>query len=233
MELLSLEAAWAILAIILIDIVLAGDNALIIGMAANRLPPHLRQPAIWTGTAAAIAIRFASVAVLTWLLTIPGLRLIGAAALLWIGWRLVQAQDHGHTSVAATTFWGAMGTIIVADAVMGIDNALAIAAAAQGNLALVIFGLVISVPIILFGATLVTRILDRWPDTVFVGSAVLFVVAVQMLIKEPWLSAWLDQQQSWAVPLLPWAASLVLTATQYNHYRLRMPRRHWPSRKRA
>jgi YjbE family integral membrane protein len=233
MELLSLEAAWAILAIILIDIVLAGDNALIIGMAANRLPPHLRQPAIWTGTAAAIAIRFASVAVLTWLLTIPGLRLIGAAALLWIGWRLVQAQDHGHTSVAATTFWGAMGTIIVADAVMGIDNALAIAAAAQGNLALVIFGLVISVPIILFGATLVTRILDRWPDTVFVGSAVLFVVAVQMLIKEPWLSAWLDQQQSWAVPLLPWAASLVLTATQYNHYRLKLPRGHWLGRKRA
>lgn len=233
MELLSLEAAWAILAIILIDIVLAGDNALIIGMAANRLPPHLKQPAIWTGTAAAIAIRFASVAALTWLLTIPGLRLIGAAALLWIGWRLVQGQDHDHTHVTATTFWRAMGTIIVADAVMGIDNALAIAAAAQGNLALVIFGLLISVPIILFGATLVTRILDRWPDTVFVGSAVLFVVAVQMLMKEPWLSAWLDQQQSWAVPLLPWAAALVLTAMQYNHYRLKLPRGHWLGRKRA
>jgi YjbE family integral membrane protein len=233
MELLSLEAAWAILAIILIDIVLAGDNALIIGMAANRLPPHLRQPAIWTGTAAAIAIRFASVAVLAWLLAIPGLRLVGAMILLWIGWRLAQEQDHSHTEVAATTFWGAMGTIIVADAVMGIDNALAIAAAAQGELALVIFGLLISVPIILFGATLVTRILNRWPDTVFVGSAVLFVVAIQMLMKEPFLDVWLDQEASWIVPFLPWVAALVFTAFQYNHYRLRMPRRHWLSWKRA
>lgn len=232
MELLSLEAAWAILAIILIDIVLAGDNALIIGMAANRLPPHLRQPAIWTGTAAAIAIRFASVAVLTWLLTIPGLRLIGAAALLWIGWRLVQTQDHGHSSVAATTFWGAMGTIIVADAVMGIDNALAIAAAAQGDLALVIFGLVISVPIILFGATLVTRILDRWPDTVFVGSAVLFVVALQMLIKEPMLESWLAQGSDWAITSVPWAVALVLVVLQYNHKRLKLKARHWPKIKR-
>nr|NDG05966.1 TerC family protein [Oxalobacteraceae bacterium] len=226
MELLSLEAAWAILAIILIDIVLAGDNALVIGMAANRLPPDLRQRAIWAGTAGALLVRIASVAVLTWLLTVPGLRLAGAVALIWIGWRLTQASAHSGIQ-PATTFWGAMATIVLADAVMGIDNALAIAAAAQGDFALVILGLLISVPIILFGATMVTRILARWPDAVFVGSAVLFAVALQMAVKEPLLAHWFSHGADWAVAALPWAGALVLTALQYNATRLHLRRSHW------
>lgn len=222
MELLSLEAAWAILAIILIDIVLAGDNALVIGMAANSLPPHLRSRAIWAGTTGAILIRFVSVMALTWLLTIPGLKLIGAIALLWIGWTLVNVNSHSHSSSAATTFWAAMGTIIVADAVMGIDNALAIAAAAKGDMTLVILGLLISVPIILFGATLVTKILQRWPDLVYMGSGVLFVVAFQLLFKEPLLEYWLSQGSSWATPYVPWAMALVLVVLQYNQHRLKL-----------
>ena len=182
MELFTLQALWAFLAIVLIDIVLAGDNALVIGMAANKLPPELRKKAIFWGTFAAIAIRFISVAALTYLLMIPGLRAIGAAALIWIGWKLV--FDHGeHEVKASDTFWGAISTIVVADAVMGIDNALGIAAAANGSFVLVIAGLLISVPIILFGATMVSKILQRWPDTVFVGSFVLFAVAMLMLIK--------------------------------------------------
>ena len=183
MELFTLQALWAFLAIVLIDIVLAGDNALVIGMAANRLPDHLRRKAIFWGTFGAIAIRFVSVAALTYLLMIPGLRAIGAAALVWIGWKLV--FDHEEKAVKASdTFWGAIWTICVADAVMGIDNALGIAAAAQGNFVLIIAGLLISVPIILFGAGLVTKILQRWPDTVFLGSFVLFAVAFLMLMKE-------------------------------------------------
>jgi YjbE family integral membrane protein len=125
MELFTLQALWAFLAIILIDIVLAGDNALVIGMAANKLPDHLRKRAIFWGTFGAIAIRFVSVAALTYLLMIPGLRAIGAVALIWIGWKLV--FDHGEHNVdAKDTFWGAIGTIVVADAVMGIDNAWAL-----------------------------------------------------------------------------------------------------------
>lgn len=219
MELLSLQAVWAILAIILIDLVLAGDNALVIGMAANRLPQHLQRRAIVWGTVGAVAIRFASVAALTYLLMVPGLRLAGGLALIWIGWRLVQ-DTNGHQIKSADTFWGAIGTIVMADAVMGIDNALGIAAAAGGNLALVIFGLLVSVPIILFGAGMVTRILTRWPDAVFLGSGVLFVVAGQMIVREP-LLGWQAVAAPWALIAAPWAVGLTLTLTQYYNTRIK------------
>lgn len=225
MELFTLQALWAFIAIILIDIVLAGDNALVIGMAANRLPIELRKKAIFWGTFGAIAIRFISVAALTYLLMIPGLRAVGAIALLWIGWKLV--FDSGeHEVKASDTFWGAIWTICVADAVMGIDNALGIAAAAQGNWVLIIAGLLVSVPIILFGASLVTKILERYPDSVFIGSYVLFAVAFLMLMKEPLMTNW------WAIldPLLakwiPWLVALVLTAIQYNKARLKLHKKY-------
>ncbi len=225
MELFTLQALWAFLAIILIDIVLAGDNALVIGMAANKLPPELRKKAIFWGTFGAIAIRFVSVAALTYLLMIPGLRAIGAAALIWIGWKLV--FDHGeHEIEAKDTFWGAISTIVVADAVMGIDNALGIAAAANGSFVLVIAGLLISVPIILFGATMVSKILQRWPDTVFAGSFVLFAVAFLMLMKEPLMAAWWAGLVPWVGAILPWVAALVITAVQYNQARLHLHKRY-------
>jgi len=225
MELFTLQALGAFLAIILIDIVLAGDNALVIGMAANRLPPDLRRKAIFWGTFGAIAIRFISVALLTYLLMIPGLRAVGAVALIWIGWRLV--FDSGEHEVRASdTFWGAISTIVVADAVMGIDNALGIAAAAQGNWVLIIAGLLISVPIILFGASLVSRILQRWPDTVFLGSFVLFAVAMLMLIKEPLLASWFGLLDTWVRASVPWLSALVITAVQYNRARLGLKKRY-------
>jgi len=225
MELFTLQALWAFLAIILIDIVLAGDNALVIGMAANKLPDHLRKKAIFWGTFGAIAIRFVSVAALTYLLMIPGLRIIGALALIWIGWKLV--FDHGeHNIEAKDTFWGAIGTIVVADAVMGIDNALGIAAAANGSFVLVAAGLLISVPIILFGATMVSKILQRWPDTVFLGSFVLFAVAFLMAMKEPLMAAWWAGLVPWVAAILPWVAALVITAVQYNQARLHLHKKY-------
>ena len=225
MELLTLQALWAFLAIILIDIVLAGDNALVIGMAANKLPDHLRKRAIFWGTFGAIAVRFVSVAALTYLLMIPGLRAIGAAALIWIGWKL--AFNHNeHNIDAKDTFWGAIGTIVVADAVMGIDNALGIAAAANGSFVLVIAGLLISVPIILFGANMVSKILQRWPDAVFIGSFVLFAVAMLMLMKEPLLAAWWAGLAPWTAAVVPWVFALVVTAVQYNKVRLRLHKRY-------
>jgi len=221
MELFTLQALWAFLAIVLIDIVLAGDNALVIGMAANKLPPELRKKAIFWGTFGAIAIRFLSVAALTYLLLIPGLRAIGAAALIWIGWKLAFNNEE-HNVEAKDTFWGAIGTIVVADAVMGIDNALGIAAAANGSFILVIAGLLISVPIILFGAGLVSKILEKYPDTVFIGSFVLFAVAMLMLMKEPLMSNWWAGLVPWAAAIVPWAVALVITAVQYNKARLHL-----------
>jgi YjbE family integral membrane protein len=190
-------------------------------MAANKLPPELRKKAIFWGTFGAIAIRFLSVAALTYLLLIPGLRAIGAAALIWIGWKLAFNNEE-HNVEAKDTFWGAIGTIVVADAVMGIDNALGIAAAANGSFILVIAGLLISVPIILFGAGLVSKILEKYPDTVFIGSFVLFAVAMLMLMKEPLMAAWWAGLVPWAAAIVPWAVALVITAVQYNKARLHL-----------
>jgi YjbE family integral membrane protein len=156
---------------------------------------------------------------------IPGLRAIGAAALIWIGWRLV--FDSGeHEIDAKDTFWGALGTIVVADAVMGIDNALGIAAAANGNWYFIIFGLLVSVPIILFGAGIVSKILEKYPDTVFVGSFVLFLVSIQMLIKEPLMADWWTGLDSIMLKILPWAVAVVITAVQYNQARLHLHKKY-------
>ena len=209
-----LETLWALLAIILIDLVLAGDNALIIGMAANQLPEHLRKKAIVWGTLGAVAIRFICVAALTYLLLIPGLRFIGGLMLIYIGWKLAFI-DQEHNISARNTFWGAIATIVIADAVMGIDNALGIAAAANGNFILVVFGLLVSVPMILFGSHVVSELLKRWPNLVFVGSYVLFVVALQMMEREPFLTDWWHQLDPMVEPLAPFITALILTAKQY------------------
>ena len=209
-----LETLWALLAIILIDLVLAGDNALIIGMAANQLPEHLRKKAIVWGTLGAVAIRFICVAALTYLLLIPGLRFIGGLMLIYIGWKLAFI-DQEHNISARNTFWGAIATIVIADAVMGIDNALGIAAAANGNFILVVFGLLVSVPMILFGSNVVSELLNRWPNLVFVGSYVLFVVALQMMEREPFLTDWWHQLDPMVEPLAPFITALILTAKQY------------------
>lgn len=180
-----LELMWALGAIILIDVVLGGENALVIAMAANKLPEHLRRKAMLWGTFGAVGVRFASVAALTYLLMIPGLRLIGGIALMYIAYKLVSTQEDEHNVTAATTFWGAMGTIIWADAVMGLDNALAIAGAAGGNWWLIIFGLLVSVPIILYGSTVVSKIMLKYPKTIWIGAGVLVIVAIQMMVNEP------------------------------------------------
>ena len=183
-----LELIWALGAIILIDVVLGGENAIVIAMASRRLPPDLRKRAMLWGTIGAVGVRFACVAALTYLLMIPGLRLVGGLALLYIAWTLVRnTEEQEHEVQAASTFWGAMVTIVWADAVMGLDNALAIAGAAGGNWWLIIFGLLVSVPIILFGSTIVARVMERWPKTIWVGAAVLVAVAAQMIWAEPLL----------------------------------------------
>ena len=182
-----LEMLWALAAIILIDVVLGGENALVIAMAANKLPEHLRKKAMLWGTFGAVAVRFASVAALTYLLMIPGLRLIGGIALMYIAYKLVSTDEDEHNVTAASTFWGAMATIVWADAVMGLDNALAIAGAAGGNWWLIIFGLLVSVPIILYGSTVVSKIMLKYPKTIWIGAGVLVLVAIQMMVNEPFV----------------------------------------------
>lgn len=188
MDLLSGEFLSSLLAIVIIDLVLAGDNAIVIALAARALPDHLRRRAVLWGTVGAIAVRSAMTLVVVWLLMIPGLRLLGGAALVWIAWKLlVKEEDGGAHSAPAQGFWTAMKTIIVADALMGLDNVLAVAGAAKGSYVLVVLGLLISVPIVVWGSTLILKWVDRFPIIVYVGAGVLAWTAAQMMLQEPLL----------------------------------------------
>jgi YjbE family integral membrane protein len=193
MELFSTPWWSALLAIILIDLVLAGDNAIVIALAARNLPQDLQKKAIIWGTVGAIAVRSAMTLVVVWLLKIPGLMLIGGLGLVWIAYKLLADQgSQEHDGPIASTFWGAMKTIVVADALMGIDNVLGVAGAANGAMDLVIIGLLISVPIVVFGSQLVLKLVDRFPVIIKVGAAVLAFTAAKMIISEPLLDPVFD-----------------------------------------
>ena len=185
MELFSTPWWSALLAIILIDLVLAGDNAIVIALAARSLPPKLQKKAIIWGTVGAIVVRSAMTVAVVWLLQIPGLMLVGGLGLLWIAYKLLADTGDGeHQGPVVSTFWGAMKTIVVADALMGIDNVLGVAGAAQGSFDLVIIGLLISVPIVVFGSTLVLKMVERFPIIIKLGAAVLAFTAAKMIVSE-------------------------------------------------
>jgi len=207
-----LSAPWwsALLAIILIDLVLAGDNAIVIALAARNLPTHLQKKAIVWGTVGAIVVRSAMTIGVVWLLKIPGLMLVGGLALLWIAYKLTLNDDGGdeHGGSGATTFWGAMKTIVIADAVMGIDNVLGVAGAAHGAFDLVVIGLLISIPIVVFGSTLVLKLVERFPSIMYIGAAVLAFTAGKMIVNEKVLAQFFKGPETshlvayWAVCVL-------------------------------
>jgi YjbE family integral membrane protein len=190
-----LSTAWwsALLAIILIDLVLAGDNAIVIALAARSLPRQLQRRAIIWGTIGAIAVRSAMTVAVVWLLQVPGLMALGGLGLVWIAYRLLAAQDgDAAREPVAGTFWGAMKTIVVADALMGIDNVLGVAGAAHGSFELVVIGLVVSVPIVVFGSAVVLKLVERFPLIIQAGAAVLALTAAKMIVGEPLLDELFD-----------------------------------------
>jgi YjbE family integral membrane protein len=193
MELFSMPGWSALLAIILIDLVLAGDNAIVIALAARNLPPEHQNKAILWGTVGAIVIRSAMTVGVVWLLKIPGLMLVGGLGLLWIAYKLItDTSEDEHQGGTATTFWGAMKTIIVADALMGVDNVLGVAGAANGDFTLVVIGLLISIPIVVLGSKLVLQLVEKWPVIINLGAAVLAFTAAQMVINEKLLDPIFD-----------------------------------------
>jgi YjbE family integral membrane protein len=193
MELFSLPWWSALLAIVLIDLVLAGDNAIVIALAARNLPAEHQRKAILWGTVGAIAVRSAMTVGVVWLLKIPGLMLVGGLGLLWIAYKLISdTSDSEHHGGGASTFWGAMKTIIVADALMGVDNVLGVAGAANGSFDLVVLGLLISIPIVVLGSQLVLRLVEKWPVIIHLGAAVLAFTAAQMIVNEKLLDSVFD-----------------------------------------
>ena len=198
MDFFSVEFFSALAAIIVIDLVLAGDNAIVIALAARNLPRHLQKKAILWGTMGAIVVRALMTLVVVSLLKIPGLMVVGGLALLWIAYRLL-SPDGGdpHADVApGMTFWSAMKTIVVADAVMGLDNVLAVGGAAQGSFLLVVLGLAISIPIVVWGSSLILHWIERFPSIIYAGAAVLAWTAAKMLTGEPALKDWFDEHRT-------------------------------------
>ena len=177
----------ALLAIVVIDLVLAGDNAIVIALAARNLPKDLQRRAVLWGTVGAVVVRSALTVAVLWLLKVPGLMLVGGVLLVWIAYRLLAGDDggEGHGVAPAKGFWAAMRTIVIADAVMGLDNVLAVAGAAHGSVVLVVLGLLISVPIVVWGSTLILHWIERFPSILYVGGAVLAWTAVGMITNEP------------------------------------------------
>lgn len=205
MELFSSDFLSALLAIVIIDLVLAGDNAIVIALAARSLPDHLRRKAVLWGTVGAIAVRSSMTLIVVWLLKIPGLLLVGGAALVWIAWRLLVKEESGETHAApVANFWVAMKTIIIADALMGLDNVLAVAGAAKGSFLLVVLGLLISVPIVVWGSTLILKCVDRFPVIVYIGASVLAWTAAGMMLHEPLIAEYV------ASPVVRYAAYAVV-----------------------
>ncbi len=192
-EIFTTQFLIALASIIVIDIVLAGDNAIVIALAARNLPPALQKKAIVWGTVGAVVVRTLMTLVVVWLLQIPGLLLVGGLALLWIAFRLLTSGDDGHGEGASnTTFVEAIKTIVIADAVMGVDNVLAVAGAAHGNFLLVVLGLLISVPIMVWGSRLILRLMERYSFIIYIGAGVLVITAVKMAVGEPLIKPWFD-----------------------------------------
>jgi YjbE family integral membrane protein len=185
----------AVLQIIIIDILLGGDNAVVIALACRNLAPAQRTKGVLFGTIGAIVLRVALIAFAVVLLDIPFLKFVGGLMLLWIGVKLMM-PDHGDPNIKPTEMlWTAVKTIIVADAVMSLDNVIAVAGAAeaadpQHRLTLVIFGLLVSVPLIVWGSTLVLKLLDRFPVVIAIGAGLLGWIAGGLIIDDPFIDRW-------------------------------------------
>lgn len=218
-------ATWvALVQILLLDLLLGGDNAVVIAMACRRLPAARRRQAIWGGMAAAIALRIVLLAFAMHLLQWPWLKLVAGVLLSWIGISLIATPDDDHHELEGSThLWAAIRTIVIADAVMSLDNVLAVAAAGRGNLYLVAAGVLMSIPLIVFGSRLVLALMERVPLMVPLGGGLIGWIAVSLALSDPILAPWVMP------PASPWhylarglgAALVMLAGLGLSRYRAR------------
>jgi YjbE family integral membrane protein len=181
--------------IIWIDLLLSGDNAIVIAMACRALPPEQRKIGMLLGAGTAIGLRIIFAIFITYLLGVPFLKVIGGLLLLWIGMKLAVGEDEGgHNIESSENMWRAVRTIAIADAVMSLDNVIAIAAAAGGNIWLFVFGLLLSIPLIIFGSTILSNVIDKFPIIVWGGAALLGWIAGEMIVTDPVVMGWLTGQ---------------------------------------
>ena len=186
----------ALLQIILINIVLSGDNAVVIALACRDLPQQQQKKAIVFGSVGAIVLRVVLTFFAVYLLSLPYLKLIGAALLLWIGVGLLKGEDDGEELSGNSNLAAAIKTIIVADLVMSLDNVIGVAAAAKGNIPLLVIGLVISIPLIIYGSTLILKLMARFPVIITIGAGLLGWVAGEMALSDPAVKGWAESQHT-------------------------------------
>ena len=204
--------------IIMIDILLGGDNAVVIALACRNLPPKQRAQGIIYGTMGAIILRVILIAFALALLAVPYLKIVGALLLIWIGVKLLLPEgEDAHQISSSDKLWAAVKTVIVADLVMSVDNVLAIAGAAQGagqqhQLPLVIFGLLVSIPIIVFGSQIVLKLMERFPVIITLGAMLLGWIAGQMAYTDPAIKAYLPAQAYWSYVAAACGAAFVYVA---------------------
>ena len=189
------SAFWeGLLKIIGVNIVLSGDNAVVIALASRSLPPHLRNKSIWFGALGAVGLRLIFSVFIVELMAVPYIKIIGALLLLWIGVKMIVPEHGGHGNGGGGSgngsIWGAIRTIIIADAVMSLDNVIAIAAAANGNILLIGLGLAMSVPLIIYGSTLILHVFIRYPILIVAGAGLIGWIAGEIWLTDPAIADW-------------------------------------------
>jgi len=192
MDLTSSQLLIAVIQIIWIDILLSGDNAVVIALACRSLPPRQRKLGILLGAGTAVGLRIVFAVIISYILAVPVLKLIGGALLFWIAIKLIVGEDEGEKEVEASdNLWRAVRTIAIADAVMSFDNVVAIVGASHGNNWLFVFGLLLSIPLIMVGSQLIMTLVQRFPVFVWAGAALLGWIAGEMILTDPIILNWL------------------------------------------
>ena len=223
MTVMTLDFWTALFSIVILDLVLAGDNAVVIAMAAHRLPHDLKKKAILVGTAGAVIIRIIMTLLAVYLLSIPYLQALGGLLLLPIAIKLLAPAKEGHVE-EADNFSGAVKTIIVADAAMGIDNVLAVAGAAHGSFLLVVIGLIISVPIVVGSSQIIGKLLDNWPVLIYLGAAILGWTGGSMVVHDASIGPVIESSLGAMAPkLIPALLALGVCAIGYSKKKQAQP----------
>ena len=217
----SSSTFWiSLLQIIWIDLLLSGDNAVVIALACRSLPENRKRVGIWLGAGAAVGLRIIFALVVSYLLAVPYLKVIGGLLLFWIAIKLAVGEEESHGNIEASeSLWKAVRTIAIADAVMSLDNVIAIAAASRGQPELFIFGLLLSIPLIIMGAQLLTSIIERFPLLVWLGAALLGWIAAEMLLGDIAVLRWLQANwPSWVIPVSTEVNPLGIGPANLPHY---------------
>ncbi|MFC4619928.1 TerC family protein [Camelliibacillus cellulosilyticus] len=221
---MDVDFIFDLLKIVLINIVLSGDNAVVIALACRRLPSDQQKKAIFFGSFGAILLRIVLTFVAVWLLDVPFLKIVGAVLLIWIAVNLLKGDDDAEVAASSNLF-GAVRTIIIADLVMSLDNVVAVAGAANDNIWLIIIGLAVSIPLIVWGSQLLMKLMKRFPIIVILGAALLGYTAGEMFVEDPTIHEWIDDA-GWIVdqgiPIL--IAFLVVIIGEYINYHLQKKR---------